>query len=349
MDSASRGIEMKSRYVAAFIVAAMMVAAFPIMASADDSDATLGTTTGQYTIFYYDSTSGAWDHTTASTYDAAQALKASGFWLSGDSMVDKTTGGNYPSPNYNYGDITTFRGITESGDNSWHVLVYQDGSWVTGSSYIGWYTCFSDQPSSWKTANFALYYGVLNTSSMISSLGSYVDDEMVDYSPETTVSQGNSNFAFTFYLKFAYSGATPEIASSGNVSVTTEELSTGKTITAYGSNAYLALQWAFGTNVSAVESIPGIHSEGDGYDYWTFYSWINSLFGCGTIQTAGQSTPTDWTDDSYAYWCIYTSYTALGDGANVLADYVIGEYAPLTCAEIADNTIALVYENVPMS
>lgn len=326
-----------------------MVAAFPLMAASDDSDAALGTATGTYTGFYYDSTSATWNHAVSSTYDAAQALVASGFWMSGDSMVAKTTGGSYPSPNYNYGDITTFRGITESGDDVWNVLVYDGSSWAAGSPYLGWYTCFSDQPSSWKTANFALYYGTLSTSTMITSLESYVDDQEVDYSSWTTVSQTNSNYAFTFYLKFGYSGSTLTIASSGNVSITADELSSGKTITAYGSNAYLALKWAFGTNVSAVESIPGIHSQGEGYDYWTFYSWINSLFGCGTIQTAGQSTPTDWTDDSYAYWGIYTYHTGLGDANNILGDYIIGQYAPLTCAEIADNTIALVYENIPVS
>ncbi len=337
---------MKSRYAAAFIVAAMMVAAFPIMAFADDSDATLGTTTGQYTIFYYDSTSGAWDHATASTYDAAQALKASRFWLSGDSMVDKTTGGTYPSPNYNYGDISTFRGITESGDDVWNVLIYQGGSWVVGSAYLGWYTCFSDQPTSWQTANFALYYGTSDDSGeMIEDLESYIEDQEIDYSVSTTVGT-NSDFAFTFYLEISYSGATPTIVSSGNVSITAQDLASGTTVVCYGSNAYLALKWAFGTNLDAVETIPGIHYSGTGYDYWEYYSWMYSFFGLSTVQTEGKSTPTDWTDDKYAYWAIYTSYFGPNDDDNVLADFVIGEYAPLSCAEISDNTIALVYAEI---
>jgi len=345
LDSAGRRTEMKSKHAAAFIVVAMMVAAFPIMASADDSDAALGTTTGEYTVFYYDSTSAEWNYETVSTYDAAQALRESDFWMTGDSMVAKTTGGSYPSPNYNYGDITTFRGETESGDNVWNVLVYQDGAWVLGSSYIGWYTCFSDQPSGWQTSNIAFYYGLSSdASSMIQGLEDFVDDERMDLSGVTDVSTAaGSSYEFTFYLKISYSGVTPTIASGGNVSITAQDLAAGKTITAYGSNAYLALKWAFGSNLSAVEDIPGIHSTGEGYDYWTFYSWMNSLFGLGTVQTEGTSTPTDWTDDKYAYWCIYTDYTVFGDDSNVLASYVLGQYAPLSCAEIADNTIALVY------
>ena len=341
---------MNMKCISAIIVATLIVAAFPLMAASDDSDAALGTATGTYTVFYYDSTSATWNHAVSSTYDAAQALMASGFWMSGDSMVAKTTGGNYPSPNHNYGDITTFRGVTESGDNVWNVLVYQNGSWVTGSPYIGWYTCFSDQPSGWQTANIALYYGLPSDSgSKVTSLGTYITGQDVTVSGATDVVEDeDSDYAFTFYLKFSYSSSTPVVAESGNVSITVGELTAGKTVTAYGSNAYLALKWAFGTNVSGVDAIPGIHSQGDGYDYWTYYGWIYSLFGCETIQTAGQSTPSDWTDDKYAYWCIYTSYSSLGDTTDVLAAYVLGQYAPLSCAVTADNTIALVYKEVPV-
>lgn len=339
---------MDVKFASAFVIAMMMVGAFPAMALADEGDAALGTATGSYTVFYYDSTSESWNHSTASTYDAAQALKSSGFWMSGDSMVDKTTSGDYPSPNYNYGDISTFRGIAESGDDVWNVLVYQGDEWVLGSSYLGWYTCFSDQPTSWQTANIALYYGTSDDSeSQIEDLESYVEDQEIEY--KTAVQVGtDAAFQFSFYLRMTYSGAQPTFVSSGNVSITAEELTSGKTIVAYGSNAYLALKWAFGTNLSAVEDIPGIHYSGTGYDYWEYYSWIYSLFGLGTVQTAGQSTPSDWTDDKYAYWGIYTSYSGLGDDDDVLADFVIGQYAPLSCAEISDNTIALVYAEFSM-
>lgn len=340
---------MNSKVVTAFIVATVAIVAIPMAAVFDESDAALGTATGEYTVFYYESSEDVWNSASVSTYDAAQAIQASGFWMSDDTMISKTTGGDYPSPNYNYGDISTFRGITESGDDVWNVLVYQNDAWISGSPYLGWYTCFSDQPGAWKTANIALYYGTsASADSMIQSLNSFIDDEGIEESAITEISHATgSPYQFTFYLKVSYASVSPEFNISGNVSITTEDLAAGRIITAYGSNAYLALKWAFGTNLSAVEEMPGIHSVGDGYDYWTYYSWMNSLFGLGTIQTGGSSTPSDWSDDSYAYWCIYTGHTQLGDEVNSLADYVIGQYAPLSCATTADNTIALVYEEVP--
>lgn len=338
---------MNSKYAAAFIIVAMMIAAFPIMASADDSDASLGTTTGQYTIFYYDSTSGAWNHATASTYDAAQALKSSGFWMSGDSMVDKTTGGTYPSPNYNYGDISTFRGIAESGNDVWNVLVYQSGSWVVGSAYLGWYTCFSDQPTSWQTANIAFYYGDGVSDSVITGLNNYISSNSISLSTATSVL--NDNFSFTFYIQVKYDETEPTILSGGNIAVTSDDLYDGIKVTAYGSNAYLALVWAFGSetsasdgNVSGVDSIPGDYNST--YDYWTYSGWLYSLFGLSTVQTEGASTPSDWTDDKYAYWVIYDQYAEFDDESDNKADYVLGQYAPLSCAIVADNTIALIYE-----
>lgn len=328
-----------NKYIAV-IAAMMMLVAVPIGIAANDADATTGVT-GQYSVYAYDGE--AWDSEIVSAYDAAQAVQASTMWNSGtDSMVPKYTPGDWVTYNYDtYGNITTFMGKTNSDTAQWNILIADgSGEFRVADVCLGSYKCFDDYQVNYQASNILLYYGATTTttSGILSAFDGYTDK--AEFTEITTVSE-IAEYKVTFTLAIDYVGVSATI--SGTVldvdgdAVTDAALKTSTvTIEGYGSDCYIALKNALGTaNISGVDAIPG-----EGY---SAYGWMNQMFGLGTVQTAGTDTPSDWTDDSYAYWCIY-------DDAGHLADFVIGAYSPLACAgePFADSTISLIYQEVTM-
>lgn len=331
--------------LALVVAVVMVVSPLAFMGGSDNADApALGeasTVNGTYTIFVDDGS--GWQSQVVNAYDGAQALKTSKFWKSGDNMVAHDTGGAYPSINNTYGDVTTFDGKTENSNNIWNVYVYINGGWVLGNDAVGFYKCFSDYSASWQTANIALQYGA-DATTVPESLTTYITDNFLDLSAITNVTN-TSDFAVTFHLKYAYnSSVTPVI--NGNIYdinnnlVTVSALSSqnGVTVVGYGSDAYLAfknaLNVASDANVVGEETIPGA-----GYNN---YSWISAIFGLGTIQTAGQDTPSDWTDDKYAYWSQY-------DGTSTdLSKFVLGSYSPISSALYSQAVFSMTFAEVAM-
>ena len=116
-------------------------------------------------------------------------------------------------------------------------------------------------------------------------------------------------------------------------------LASGVTITGYGSDAYLALKNAL--NVAPLDNVVGEETiPVNGYNN---YSWIDTIFGLGTVQTQGLDTPSDWTDDVYVYWSQYDGNYS-GEGSGQLSGFVLGAYSPLTGA----NEFSMVYAEVGM-
>lgn len=329
-----------NKYIAV-IAAMMMLVAVPIGIAANDAYATTSVT-GQYSVYAYNGE--AWDSEIVSAYDAAQAVKASTMWNSGtDSMVPKYTSGDWVTYNYDtYGNITTFMGKTNSDTEQWNVFIMDTAkNIVAAADCLGSYKCFSDYAADHRTANILLYYGPSSTTAD-DVFESYLVYETPVNESEITIVGTSAAYAVTFTLNIAYGGVTATI--NGNVTdvsgntITDYALKTSTvTVVGYGSDCYIALKNAIGTtNITGTDDVPN-----EGYNA---YGWMGEMFGLGTVQTAGTDTPSDWTDDSYAYWCIY-------DDAGHLADFVIGAYSPLASAgePFSDNTISLTYQNVAMS
>lgn len=321
--------------VFAVIVAALMVVAMPIGLVAVDADTTT-TVNGTYSVYAYDGQ--GWNSDIVSAYDAAQAVMASKMWENGDSMVAKYTPGTWVTYNYDtYGNITTFMGETNNENKQWNVFFINTNNVVVKATHnLGSYKCFSDYDQAHRTANIILYYGASTVSA--SDVTGYAS---CPTQTSSITSVEGSAFRVTFTIGISHDSA--EATMNGTVkdvnnNVITEDDLYDSTVTVagYGSDCYLALVDAIGANnFTGTGVIPN-----EGYNP---YGWMGTMFGLGTVQTAGANTPSDWTDDRYAYWCIY-------DDDNHLADFVLGAYSPLSSAgePFGDNSISLIYQEVAM-
>lgn len=324
----------------AVIAAVMMIVAIPIGLAASDADADTGVT-GTYSVYAYDGS--AWSSDIVSAYDAAQAVQASDMWdANTDSMVAKYTEGDWVTYNYTtYGNITTFMGKTNTATEQWNVFIVDTNeSIVAAEDCLGSYKCFSDYDQAHRTANIILYYDAsdITADDVLDSFAGY--DGAVSMSNITSVTESDA-YKVTFTLSIEYDGVDASITGTvldvnGNAVTDAALKASTMTIVGYGSDCYLALKDAVGSaNFTGEDTVPG-----QGYNA---YGWMGEMFGLGTVQTAGTDTPSDWTDDKYAYWCIYND-------AEHLADFVLGAYSPLACAgePFGDNTISLIYEEVTM-
>lgn len=323
----------------AAIAAIMMIVAIPIGLAADGADADTGET-GQYSVYAYDGS--AWSSDIVDVYDAAQAVQASEMWNANtDSMVAKYTEGDWVTYNYDsYGNINTFMGQTNTATEQWNVFVINtNGSIVAAEDCLGSYKCFSDYDQDHRTANIILYYGINSMPAQIVAAQYNAYSDKVAESSITNVSDSEA-FKVSFNLQITYSGVNASISGSiydvnGNLVSDASLKASTVTVVGYGSDCYLALKDAVGSeNFTGEDTVPG-----QGYNA---YGWMGEMFGLGTVQTGGTDTPSDWTDDTYAYWCFY-------DSTGQLADFVLGAYSPVdTDSTFCCDTIGLIYEEVAM-
>lgn len=323
----------------AAIAAIMMIVAIPIGLAADGADADTGVT-GQYSVYAYDGS--AWSSDIVDVYDAAQAVQASEMWNANtDSMVAKYTEGDWVTYNYDsYGNINTFMGQTNTATEQWNVFVINtNGSIVAAEDCLGSYKCFSDYDQDHRTANIILYYGINSMPAQIVAAQYNAYSDKVAESSITNVSDSEA-FKVSFNLQITYSGVNASISGSiydvnGNLVSDASLKASTVTVVGYGSDCYLALKDAVGSeNFTGEDTVPG-----QGYNA---YGWMGEMFGLGTVQTGGTDTPSDWTDDTYAYWCFY-------DSTGQLADFVLGAYSPVdTDSTFCCDTIGLIYEEVAM-
>ncbi len=323
----------------AVIAAVMMIVAIPIGFAASDADADAGAT-GTYSVYAYDDST--WSSDVVSAYDAAQAVQASDMWIENvDSMVAKYTQGDWVTYNYTtYGNITTFMGQTNTDDKQWNVFIIDiSGNIVAADDCLGSYKCFSDYDQAHRTANIILYYGSSSMPAQIVAAQYNAYSDKVTESSITNVSDSEA-FKVSFNLQITYPGVNASISGSvydvnGNLVSDASLKASTVTVVGYGSDCYLALKDAVGSeNFAGEDTVPG-----QGYNA---YGWMGEMFGLGTIQTGGTDTPSDWTDDTYAYWCIY-------DSTGQLADFVLGAYSPVdTDSTFCCDTIGLIYAEVAM-
>ena len=330
------------------IAAALMMMAVVGVAIVDHSDDSDATAVGSFTVYLSTDGGSTWSPSVVNANDGAQALKASSWWSSGDSIqdLDTTPQSSYATMNDNYGAITKFYGQTNHINNDvWNVFVYVNNTWIIANNALGFYKCFDDYAAAWQTANIALYYGAEAI-----TVPSTLTSNMTSMSSITSVSE-NDNFLNTFYIKFKYTPVdssypvlTPTV--SGEVIdinenyVDSAAISTGVTIQGYGSDAYLALIDAVNydeVNFTGIGSVPM-----SGY-YW--YGWMTSLFGLQTtLVNPGDSE--SWEDDEYAYWIVYEDFNPLTSQGTV-SHYNLG-FLGVAGSAVADSTISLVFDIASM-
>lgn len=283
------------------MVVAMALMAIPIMTFDVDADAT-EVSTGTFGISIMSNTEAVgltgdefdgitedWLTFSSSGYDATKALMnlistegmpASTYSINSDyNMLVESTYGDYYDVDPDYGEITTFLGLSDDGTNTWQVWMYVNNGWTQLSSTagMGHYRPFADYVTDHQSANFALYYGA--------------SDDEVDLPSATqtvvplSVIRGSSQYAVTMTLKDASGSSTVYYASS---------------VTTYGSDVYAALKYLCETQ--SLTQVVGTEIAGQ------YYSWITSINGLAN------ATSSPWTP----YWAFfdqssgtaqYTSYT----------------------------------------
>ncbi len=334
---------MKNMKIISFAVVAMMACAIVPIASMDGGDSEADATVSYGFNLWINYGSGWSASTSVDGYDACIAVQnyatSNNIALTIDSATYTTQYG-YKYINTSYGDVTTLGEKTEVGSNVWTTIFYSesDSAWTIGDDALGYYKPFADYNSSYQTANIALYYG---TASAAETAASQLPTSGLRSVVSTTNIVGNANFAVSFYIKVDSTALTHATAKGETLtitslpSVTQESLLAGQTIVGYGSDLYLAFKNAVGSNISAIETVPG-----DDYGTYTmYYSWMNSLFGLGTV-LVDEGDEDDWSDDIYAWWTQYTSYS---DTSAVKSDFVLGYYSPLSGAPNTQTSYSLIY------
>ncbi|MDR1405541.1 MAG: hypothetical protein LBJ20_08265 [Candidatus Methanoplasma sp.] len=334
----------KVKILSVLFAAAFLVAGISFVAAADDSDAATGLA-GEFNVYYSPDGSAWTTYSAVSAYNAVQAIEATPIYVTGDVIDDAYTivVGGYSDINPDYGTITTLNGTSNSGSNTWNVLVYANAVWDAATVAAGWYLPFDDYTvdgGAYATANVAVWYGdVADVETALDYIRDYAtgDDAPIDL---TVVDHTESGvFEQIFYIQD--STATPTITGtfttydttnstySTGVTLTATDLSNGVYVVGYGHDSASALQNALGSNLvydNNTNPIPAYVNE------TTAYGWIDTIFGLGTVSSGS----------TYTYWSLYTAYPPVGSN---YANYGIGAYSELTNAPMFDDTLSLIYES----
>ncbi len=309
----------------AFAAAILMVAVAGVVVDvSDDSDATA---TGSYMVYFYNGTS--WSSKSAATYDLYQAIDSAKSTLNFDITADGSQTAGY-NPNMNYGTISqvTYGGVTYSA-NDITTFVCSDtaGTWRIAEPALGWYRCFSDYAqyvtfpdSNWSAGASA------GASNVAICIGSYQSipagaSGMIGL---TQVTQNDSDFEYVFNFKDQYGTAYSTSGTqmiyydtnwntwmTGNISTSMLQRSTGVDVKGYGSDVYLALKNAIkSSNLTAQEITWKLNNNGTpndaSDDYYTYYSWIGTMFNVTTIgPTYGSDAGGNYS--LYVYWSFNTT------------------------------------------
>lgn len=332
---------------------ALFVAVFMIAGAgfvlADSADADSSTTYGSFDIYINYGTGWSVAHS-AQGYDAAIALtnyaNSNNITLVIDSSTFTESYG-YKNINVDYGTVSAI-GVSVANDVSkWNVIYYPatGSAWTVGpNDALGLYKPFADYNETYRTANIALYYGTADGAA--SAASSLPVTDLNSVVPLTTI-QNNSDFAVSFFIKIMDSNnllgrvqaESGQVVTINNLAgVTQSTLVNGITMTGYGSDLYTALKDAIGNNISAVDEVPG---HDNGY-YLSNYSWMDSMFGLGTVLLDDMDDD-DWSNDVYSWWTQYTSFTDDNVDNDVKSDFVLGYYSPLSGAPNTQTSYSIIY------
>ncbi len=298
---------MNTKFIAIFTALVMVTVAGAAVCTSDDSQASVAG--GNVNISVYNGTS--WTVYSGTGYNAYQAFIAangSNVVSDGDYVKQYTnTYGSYDDINPDYGKITSVNNVANSSASEWKVLYY-NGSWNVASCTLGFISPYTDAYCA--SANVALYYASSTTTDAImiaaAASGASISANLINPS-------SGADYCYCFTIKVSVTSDNLSIVdgtsvimkddegSYAHVTLTKDMLCSGVTIYGYGSNAYAALKNAVGSsNISGTETSA------------TYYGWLNSLFGLGTVSSSS----------GYTYW----SQTVSG----TYSSFSMGYYSTIT-------------------
>ena len=337
---------MKSKIVAIMIAMLVSIGGVVVYVAQSDADGTNDpVTNGKMTVNLNYGTS--WE--TPRVVDAYNGAIALDRYLGTTTphVIDlsiQTTSGGYATVNYQYGAITSINNIAASGDNVWNVFILNDSNvWVKATDTLGWYRPFADYETAHRTANIAVIYGTeTDAQTKISSYTPSVSSSII---PLAEI-KDNEYFKATFYIKLSQNASVLNAIDnvgaslSGCENITPALINRGVYVTGYGSDLYLALKDALPNAVTGQDAVPS-----SGGSYPSVYSWIERFLGLYTLQVAGGDTPNDYTDDSWAWWQEYASYSVGSNGvvAGTMSDFALGLYSTIDDAPLTTYSYALYY------
>ncbi len=310
----------------AALVAFMMLAVGAVVIISDSqSDAT---NTGNETVNVYFDGTGSWVSDSYYKFNVFQAIQAACgasnlklYIESSETDWTETTTGNSTYPNPYYGTISKVgryvfnpmagwivSGVTES----FHIYgSNEDGNWVEITPYaLGWIRPFTDYADYAQLAidddNTIASFAPAFANIAIQMYGTSLSGISTSTLKSLTDPNGRSDCAYTFILKDSsnqvdFHGSTyyAKKTLGGNASqiyVSDLRADGGLTVYGYGSDAFLALIDA--TNGATYGQKP-THIYNSVYQYYTNYSWMDTMFGMTTV-----TTPTSG-GNIYDYWASY--------------------------------------------
>lgn len=296
---------MNGKALAIFVAILMISAAGMVGISNSDSVDADATAAGGSVKVYYDAGEDGWKSSVQTAYNlylAVYGAMSLGYTITttaANTQWDVDEGG-YSNPNMNYGLINEVNNSTTFSIKGYNNT---SGEWDDIKNVpLGWLRPFADYSTVTVSGAFSSVYANVAISSTSSDVGCSSLTGMIT----PTEVQGNSAYLHTFTLMdpnamvSVPAGTQVKVqTSSGIVSqtITSSDLLNGVTVCGYGSDAYLALRDAVGSG-SLVGQMDAweYHDMGD-YGYYTYYSWMDTLFGVGTVSEGS----------NYHYWSSYDS------------------------------------------
>ena len=318
--------------MAAFIM--LSVSFFVVAEVSDESDAaTLGTYDQKINVYYYDGS--AWQASVQSSYNLYEAIAAAAT-TTGLTPTVATGDNSWVSgynPNQTYGLITGFTGESYT---SYAVKVWSGSAWVDYTDVpLGWIRPHADYgdtvivpgASFSASANVAIVFNGQDATVALPTTGLQT--------LQTVAGNNNTLYFFTLHdntNSLTFTNKTVQVfdvatATMSTVSIDASDIQgvTSVVVAGYGTDAYLALIDALGTNLVSdnIDTVTGKifawveHQVWDGgeyqYSYYTYYSWMSTVFGVGTVPDGSY----------YLYW---------GSYSGTYLDYSFGYYSQLSGA-----------------
>lgn len=318
---------MSNNKLCAVLAAFMMVAVAGVVVVqfTDDSDAALGTYDQKINVYYWDGSQ--WQASTQGSYNLYQAINAA----AGDSGLTPVTATGNSSwvsgydPNRSYGEITSFVKIENDEPvviTDYAIKVWSGSAWVDYTDVpLGWIRPHADYGAT-VTVPGAAFSASANVAIVLNGQDA-TTLPTTGLQPLQTVA-GNNNTLYTFTIHDDANELTftdyktvqvfdPVSATMSTTSFTATGIQGNNSVVAagYGTDVYLALIDALGTNLVSdnIDASTGkilawvehqVFNEQNvyQYSYYTYYSWMVSAFGAGT----------DYDEDTgeYIYWGSYS-------------------------------------------
>lgn len=321
------GKNVNCRLMAAILAIALIAVPVTVMS---DSDAT-GDSSGNVNVYVYTSAT-SYSVDTVQAYDIYQAIMAAdnvtATAAEGDDLWYYDAGGYYDI-NATYGTLAY---IGSSSIENYDIYVSTGTSWTPAQSALGWYRPYADYAST-VTFDGSVSTGASNVAIVPTGVTPAVPDNLMSLTQITNTSQ----YRYTFFIQDATNSVEIDSvqvitdADGMDVSrtISTSDLRSGVTIVGYGSDAYLALKNALGNNLAGQTTVTD-----DSQGFTTYYSWMDTMFGVGTVYEYDEEKGTS----TYIYWSSYTSQ-------GVYLSYTLGYYSSIDGADNDGADFRVIYES----